>query len=214
MMDEILNHLQKIAELGVKLRIAVEPYRNSAQSFATIAQELDVAFILEGAVRKYDNRFRVTTQLIEVKSGNHLWAESYDGIFSDTIFLVQSHIAKKIASLLNAMITLDEEKSIEKIPTTDVAAYDLYVRGYYEIWNYWRTYEDKHLKASSDLYAQALQIDPKYLQAIVGKGDTFMAVRNYDSALIYAERAIVLDPEFNMAYGLMGDVNLQQKVDS
>ena len=64
MMDEILNHLQKIAELGVKSRTAVEPYRNSTQGFAAIAQELDVAFVLEGAVRKYGDRFRVTTQLI------------------------------------------------------------------------------------------------------------------------------------------------------
>ena len=61
-----------------------------------------MAFVLEGAVRKYGERFRVTTQLIEVESGNHLWSETYDGIFSDTIFVVQSNIAKKIAASLNA----------------------------------------------------------------------------------------------------------------
>jgi class 3 adenylate cyclase/TolB-like protein len=70
MMDEILNHLQKIADLGVKSRTAVEIYRDSPKSFATIAGELDVAFILEGAVRKYGENFRITTQLIDVKSGS------------------------------------------------------------------------------------------------------------------------------------------------
>ena len=137
MMDEILNHLQKIAELGVKSRTAVEPYRNSDLSFDTKAQELDVAFILEGAVRKYGDRFRVTTQLIEVESGNHLWSETYDGVLSDTIFVIQSNIAKKIASSLNAVITPDEEKRIDKIPTTDVITYDFILQAREEKWKHW-----------------------------------------------------------------------------
>jgi len=109
-MDEILNHLQKITELGVKSRSAVEPYRNSDLSFDTKAQELDVAYILEGAVRKYGDRFRITTQLIDVETGNHLWSETYDGILSDTIFVIQADIAKKIAAELDAVITPIEDK--------------------------------------------------------------------------------------------------------
>ncbi len=205
MMDEILSHLQKIADLGVKSRTAVEPYRNSTQSFAAIAQELDVAFILEGAVRKYGDRFRLTAQLIEVESRDHLWSESYDGIFSDTIFVVQSHIAKKIVSSLNVVITPEEENRIDKMPTTDIAAYDLYIRAQYERMNYRWTLENKHLKTAHDLYDRALQIDPEYLMAIIGKGGIFFAQQNYDSAIAYAERASVLDPEFNRAYGLKGE---------
>ncbi len=205
MMDEILNHLQKITELGVKSRTAVEPYRNSDLGFATKARELDVAFVLEGAVRKYGNRFRVTTQLIEVESGNHLWAETYDGIFSDTIFVVQANIAKKIASSLRAVITPDEEEKIDRIPTADIAAYDLYVRARHERILYWKTFDKKHLKTSHDLLDNAIQIDPEYLMAIAAKGETFMAEQNYDSALVYAERVLVVDPEFNRGYGLKGE---------
>ncbi len=205
MMDEILNHLQKIAELGVKSRTAVEPYRNSTLSFTTIAQELNVSFVLEGAVRKYGDRFRVTTQLIEVESGNHLWSETYDGVFSDTIFVVQSNIAKKIASSLNAVITPEEEGSLNKTPTPDVAAYDLYIRGNHERLAYFWSRDEQHLKFAHNLFDEALTIDPNYLQAIVGKGETFINGSNPDSAFTYANRAIDLDPNYNRGYGLKGE---------
>jgi TolB-like protein/class 3 adenylate cyclase len=200
MMDEILNHLQKIAELGVKSRTAVEPYRNSTQSFTTIAQELDVAFVLEGAVRKYGDRFRLTTQLIEVASGNHLWSETYDGVFSDTIFVVQANIAKRISASLNTVITPEVEASIDKIPTTNIAAYDLYIKADYERYQHILTHNEEHAKAAHDLYNQVLRIDPNYVLAITGKADLFTMERSLDSTLIYAEKAIELDPNFNRGY--------------
>jgi len=205
MMDEILNHLQKITELGVKSRSAVEPYRNSDLSFATKAQELEVAFILEGAVRKYGDRFRVTTQLIDVESGNHLWSETYDGVFSDTIFVIQSNIAKKIATSLHAVITPEEEKVIDKYPTTNVAAYELYIRAKHEQRGFFRTREDKHEKAAIALFDQALKLDPNYVLAIAGRGVMFLRSESVDSAFIYADRVIALAPELNRGYGLKGD---------
>ena len=114
MHDEVLNHLQKIGELGVKSRTDVEKYRNTTQSIASIASELNVAYVLEGAVRKYGERFRISTQLIDSNSGNNLWAETYDGTFSDTIFVVQSDIAKNVAGSLQAVITKAEEKELVK----------------------------------------------------------------------------------------------------
>jgi len=205
MMDEILNHLQKITELGVKSRSAVEPYRNSTLSFDTKAQELDVAYILEGAVRKYGDRFRVTTQLIDVESGNHLWSDTYDGIFSDTIFVIQSNIAKKIANSLQAVITPEEEKVIDKYPTTNVAAYELYIRAKHEQRAFFLTREDKPEKAAIALFDQALKLDPNYVLAIAGRGEMFLRSESVDSAFIYADRAIALAPELNRGYGLKGD---------
>jgi TolB-like protein/tetratricopeptide (TPR) repeat protein len=204
-MDEILSHLQKIADLGVKSRTAVEPYRNSTKSFAMIAEELGVAFILEGAVRKYGDRFRVTTQLIDVESGNHLWAETYDGVFSDTIFVVQSGIAKKVATSLDAVITPEEEFRIDKMPTNNVVAYDFYIRAQHERTEYWRTLDKKHLENAHILFDKTLRIDPTYLMAIIGKGATFMAGQNYDSALVYAKRALVIEPDAPNPYGLLGE---------
>jgi len=206
MMDEILNHLQKIAELGVKSRTAVEPYRNSTQSFAAIAQELEVAFVLEGSVRKYGDRFRVTTQLIDVESGNHLWSETYDGVFSDTIFVIQSNIAKKIAASLHAVITPEEEKVIDKFPTTNVAAYELYIRAEHERRASDLARDYKHKKAAIALYDQALKLDPNFVLAIAGRGQMYIGrMGNVDSAFMDADRLIAVAPELNRGYGLKGE---------
>jgi len=96
MMDEILTHLQKIANLRVKSRTSVEQYRNTTKNIATIAEELNVSFLLEGSVRKYGNNLRIIAQLIETSTGDHLWAEPFDGAYTDTIFVLQSNIAKKL----------------------------------------------------------------------------------------------------------------------
>jgi tetratricopeptide (TPR) repeat protein len=151
----------------------------------------------------------VTTQLIEVESGNHLWSDTYDGTFSDTIFVIQSNIAKKIASSLNAVITPDVESSIDRAPTTDIAAYNFYIRGNHERLYYHKTKSPKHLKAAYQLFDAALNIDPNYLQAIVGKGETFNLENKPDSALYYAGRAIDLDPKFNKGYGLKGEIYMK-----
>jgi len=204
MVEEILNYLQKISALEVKARTSVERYRNPSRDIKEIAKELEVAFLLEGSVRKFGDDIRITAQLIEAKTGNHLWSETYDGKYTDKIFEFQSEIAKKIAASLNVIIIPTEEERINEIPTENIAAYDLYIRANHERWTYLMTGENKHAKAAHDLFYEALQIDPNYVLAIVGKGQTFGAEGNSDSAFIYAERAIDTDPEFNRGYGLKG----------
>ena len=132
-----------------------------------------MAFILEGSLRKYGDRFRVTTQLIDVESGNHLWSETYDGVFSDTIFVIQSNIAKKIATSLNAVITPEEKKVIDKFPTTNIAAYDLFIRARHERLLYFQTHDQQNRKRAHDLLDKAMQIDPNYLKAILEKAATY-----------------------------------------
>jgi len=204
MVEEILNYLQKISALDVKSRTSVEQYRNPSRDIKAIAKELEVAFLMEGSVRKFGDDIRITAQLIEAKTGNHLWSETYDGKYTDKIFEFQSEIARKIAASLNVIIIPKEEERINEVPATDIAAYDLYIRANHERWAAIQTRQDKHAKAAHDLFDKALEIDPNYLLAIVGKGDTFNAEGNYDSALVYAERAIGIDPEFNRSYGLKG----------
>jgi len=83
-------------------------------------------------------------------------------------------------------------------------AYDLYTRGNHEYWKYLHLGDDDYSKTALDLFKRALQIDPDYLQAIVGIGQIFNASNNPDSAMIYANRGIDLDPNFNRSYGLKG----------
>lgn len=129
MMEEILTHLQKIADISVKSRTSVEQYRNTTKTIESIAEELNVHFLLEGSVRKYGGNFRITAQLIEASSGDHLWAETFDGAYTDTIFIVQANIAKRIASSLNVVITPVEAQRIEHRSTSDISAYDYWLKG-------------------------------------------------------------------------------------
>jgi adenylate cyclase len=203
MMEEILNHLVKIEDLQVISRTTSMQLRGSSKSVHEITDELNVATALEGSVRKDGNRVRITVQLIRGDTDMHLWSETYDRELTN-IFEVQSEVAKQIASALGVVIAPTEETSIDKVPTTDIAAYDFYIRARHERNLYWLTYDKQHIKTSEDLINKALRIDPEYLMALAEKGGYLIDENNHDSAMVYADRIIGLDPEFNRGYGLRG----------
>jgi TolB-like protein/class 3 adenylate cyclase len=126
--DEILTDLAKVADLKVISRTSVMQYKNLAtRNLRAIAQQLGVAHVLEGSVQRTGNRVRVSAQLIDARTDMHLWAERYDRDLAD-VFAIQSEIAKTIADQLQAKISPSEKAAIEKVPTTDLAAFDLYER--------------------------------------------------------------------------------------
>jgi len=126
--DEILTYLAKVADLKVISRTSVMQYKNAAtHNLREIAQQLGVAHVLEGSVQRAGNRVRVTAQLIDARTDTHLWAERYDRDLAD-VFAIQTEIAKKIADQLQAKMSVSEKAAIEKAPTTDLLAYDLYLR--------------------------------------------------------------------------------------
>ena len=206
MEEEIRIQLLKIADLQIESRQSVERYRqNPEKELTTIGTELGVAFIVEGSVRKIGDDVRVTVQLINAKTGNHIWGETYDGDYTEKLLVFQANTAIQIAKSLNAVITPKETQKLEKATSSDIKAYDFYVKGYYETLNYWKTLDNKYLLTALDHYDRALAIDPEFLLAITGKGLAFVAYYEYDSAMFYADKAIALDPEFNRGYGLKGE---------
>src|SRR5258708_11114261 len=115
--DEILNNLAKIAQLKVISRTSVMQYRADAKrDLRRIANALGVVSVLEGTVRRDVNRVRASTQLIDARNDNTVWADSYDRDLTD-IFAIQSEIAQKVASRLNAQLSPQEYKDIDKKPT-------------------------------------------------------------------------------------------------
>ena len=125
--DEVLTYLAKLADLKVISRTSVMQYKNAAmRDVREIAQQLGVANVLEGSVQRSGNRVRVTAQLIDARTDTHVWAERYDRDLAD-VFAIQSEIAKKIADQLQAKMSLSEKAAIEKAPTMDLVAYDLYL---------------------------------------------------------------------------------------
>ena len=127
-MEAILNHLAKIKDLRVISRNTMEMYRESNKSTPTIASEVGVSYILEGSVQRYADNVRITVQLIEGNTDQHLWSDNYDRYLTD-IFAIQTEIAKSVAQELRATITSREQAVIESVPTSDLTAYDFYLKG-------------------------------------------------------------------------------------
>ncbi len=126
--DEVLTDLAHIADLKVISRTSVMQYKTGApRNLREIGQQLGVAYILEGAVRCVGKQVRISAQLIDARTDLHEWAEKYDRPLDD-VFAIQSEIAKTIADQLQAEIAPDEKAAIEERPTTDLAAFDLYIR--------------------------------------------------------------------------------------
>jgi serine/threonine protein kinase/Tfp pilus assembly protein PilF len=126
--DEILNNLAKIAQLKVISRTSVMQYRgDNRHNLRQIASALGVANVLEGTVRRDGNHVRVSTELVDARKDNTIWADSYDRDLTD-IFATQSEIAQHVASKLSAQLSPEERKSIEAKPTNNLEAYDLYLQ--------------------------------------------------------------------------------------
>jgi len=206
-MDDILNHLAKIKDLKVLSRTDVEPFRGSLKTRKEIACELGVENLLEGSARKQGNRFKISLQLINAQSGFHLWSDEYEGEYTEEIFTVQSNIAREVASALKAVITPDEEQAIDVLPTTDMIAYDFFLKGLDMEMKYWGSFNDKDARLAHNLLDRALEIDPIYVEALCVKGSVFMAEGKYDSALLFADKAMIIDPENPVVYHLKAECN-------
>lgn len=127
--DEILTDLARIADLKVISRTSVMQYKSGvARNARVIAQALGVAHLLEGSVQRVGGKVRVNAQLIDARSDKHVWAQTYDRDLAD-VFAIQSEIAKTIADQLQAKLSPRGKVEIERQPTTDIGAFDLYTRG-------------------------------------------------------------------------------------
>jgi TolB-like protein/class 3 adenylate cyclase/Flp pilus assembly protein TadD len=126
--DEILADLAKVADLKVISRTSVMLYKSgNPRNLREIGQQLGVAHVLEGSVQRAANRVRVTAQLIDARTDDHLWAQTYDRDLAD-VFAIQSEIAEKIAEQLRAHLSPSEHAAISQAPTSDLVANDLYER--------------------------------------------------------------------------------------
>src|SRR5438045_7110517 len=126
MQDDVLTKLARIADLKVISRTSVMDYRGK-RNLRQIGNDLRVSHVLEGSVRSAGKHLRLNAQLIDTRTDTHVWAEQYDRDLND-LFAVQSEIAQKVAERLNAKVTSAEKLTIERKPTVDLVAFDLYSR--------------------------------------------------------------------------------------
>jgi serine/threonine protein kinase/Flp pilus assembly protein TadD len=205
--EDVITDLSKINELHVFPRSAVAAYRDRAAPTARVAQELGVAYVLEGSVRRSGHRLRLTANLVEAHSGHSLWAERYDRQMED-IFVIQDEIAQNIAAALRVMLSDGEKKAIAKAPTKDIQAYDYYLRGM----QFFHQCRKKSFDYARQMFARAIVLDAGYARSYAGVADccSFLYMwwepseanlREADAASL---RALTLDPESPEAHASRG----------
>ena len=161
--DDILTALAKFADLKVISRTSVANYvAGPHRNLREIGQELGVANILEGSVRRAGGKVRVTAQLIEMRTNTHLWAETYDRDLAD-VFAIQSDIAQQIATALKAKLAPEEKARLDARPTTNSEAYVLYLTALGREGAVNKSTEDAI--AAEQLYMQATALDPGFALA-------------------------------------------------
>ena len=205
--EDILTHLSKIGELRVISRTSVMPYRDTDKSVRQIGEELGVAVLLEGSVRRSGDRVRISAQLIDARTDRHLWAETYDRDLKD-LFTVQSEIAGSIATSLRAQLTPAEKQRIEAKPTESLTAYDLYLRGR----DYYNRYKKADNEIAADFFKRAIQADPSFALAYAGLADAYGqkttrfggAYAWADSSIAVARKAVSLNPSLAEAHKALG----------
>ncbi len=162
--DEILTNLAKVADLKVISRTSVMQYKNIIQrNLREVGKTLGVAHILEGTVQRAGGRVRVSAQLIDARTDAHLWAESYDRDIAD-VFAIENELAETIVAQLKSKLSPQEKAAIEQQSTSDLAAYDLYLRGR-DLIDGAVFSSGKELFEAIDLLQQALKRDPSFALA-------------------------------------------------
>jgi TolB-like protein/Tfp pilus assembly protein PilF len=164
--DEILTNLARIADLKVISRTSVMQYKTGTKrNLREIADELGVAHVVEGSVQRAGNRVRVSAQLIDARTDTHLWGENYHRPLDD-VFAIQTEIAKAVADQLQAKLSPAEKVAIEQPPTSDLVAYDRYLRGKNSLT--WQTFDARMIEQARQairLLDQAVTHDPAFYLA-------------------------------------------------
>jgi TolB-like protein/Tfp pilus assembly protein PilF len=208
MQDEILARLSKIADLKVISRTSTEKYKSAPDNLREIAKQLGVGNVLEGSVQKSGDAVRVNVQLINALNDAHLWGDVYERKLTD-IFAVESDIAKTIADTLQAKLTGAEKQLIAAQPTTDLTAYELYLKGR----SLWSKRGGENLRQAIGFYEQAIARDPKYALAYAGLAEAYVLLPGYTAtapqdayptAKAAALKALQLDEKLAEAHTALG----------
>jgi adenylate cyclase len=157
MTDELISSLSQISDLNIIARTSVMKYKDTNQGIAEIGKALMVGTILEGSVRQFQNKVRVTVQLIDVNTQEHIWSMEYDRELKD-IFLIQSEIAREVAQELQVRLVAAEKEQLDKKATDNMEAYHDYLIGNH----YLNKKTSESIQTAIGLFESAIDQDPHY----------------------------------------------------
>jgi len=209
--EEILDALAQVPNLKVAARTSAFAFKGKAEDLRKVGQVLDVATVLEGSVQKSGDEVRITAQLIDTRSGYHLWSEKYDRKLT-SIFAVEDEISKAIADKLKVQMAGGSGSTLVAQKTVDPRAHDFYLRGLTLL-------AARSVAEAVEAFKQAVAIDPDYAQAwaalaeaqalLPAYGPTAMQTAYADS-LGSARRSLAANPDVALAYVAQGMVYMDE----
>jgi TolB-like protein/lipopolysaccharide biosynthesis regulator YciM len=209
--EDIITELSRLQSLFVIARNSSFQYRDKAVDVRQVGSGLGVRYVVEGSVRKLGNRLRITAQLIEAPTGNHLWSERYDrGI--DELFEVQDEVTRTIVATLIGRVEDAEIKGSVRRHPDNLAAYDSLLRGIEHL----RAYGDEENRRARELFEQAISLDPLFalahayfsLALLLEHGFDHASDAVKDRAIDSARLAVRLDPRESRAHQFLGQAYL------
>ena len=174
MTEELIATMSRIGGLKVIARTSVMGYKGGQKKIGEVAKELEVGSVLEGSVRKAGDRLRITVQLIDSLTSEHVWAESYDRELKD-VFAIQSEISKTVAEELKVQLLSQERAMIERKQTVNPEAYALYLKGRY----YWNERTREDIAKAIKYFEHAIRIDPQFAPSYSGLADCYSIITDY-----------------------------------
>jgi len=209
--DDLLTRLANIAALKVISRTSVMEYRETTKNLKEVAEELGVGNVLEGAVQRVGDSVRITAQLIDASTDEHIWAKSYDRQLSAAnLFAIQSEISEEIARAMRATLSNEEQSRVANIPTDSLAAYNLYTQGRDNL--YKRRLDT--LQKAREQFEAAIALDSSYADAHAALAECVILMLNNHQAIAPAEafdiarrsvdKALSLNPDLADAYAVQG----------
>jgi len=215
--EELISVLSQIRGLRVIARTSVNQYKATSKSVAQIGSELGVTSVLEGSVRKSGNRLRITLQLIDVGTQEHEWSANYNRDLED-VFAIQAEVAEQTAGALKLQLLKSEQKAIQEKPTSNLAAYDAYLRGI-QASRRLDLMEEADRTATA-CFEEAIQLDPKFSAAysalanhlIQVMGVTRPAKEVFPRARALLATALELNPASPEAHLALGNLAMQAEL--
>ncbi len=205
--EEIINALTRVEGLSVVSRTSAFAYKGKSEDVRRIGRQLDVEAVLEGSVQVVGNRLRVTTQLVDVAGGFHLWSERFDREMKD-VFAIEDEIAENVVRALRLFLREDERRALAKLPTSNVRAYEYFLRGR----QFLHQSRKKSLEFAREMFRRAIDVDPGYALAYAGVANASALIHMYypssegnlEQADVASSKALELDPELGDAHAARG----------
>jgi len=208
--EEITADLSQLHGLRVISRSSAMRMKGVQNDIQTVSRELGVRYVLEGSVRKAGNRLRITAQLIDIPSDEHMWANKYDGTLDD-VFDIQESVSRSIVDSLKLKLSPEEERRLGTFPIQDPRAHECYLRARYEMWMLTEDSLDRALKLIEQgleivgdnelLFAIKGWVHVQYVNMMMKPPDAY--ARLLEESQHCAERSLALNPNSAPAHGLM-----------